>query len=179
MLRSRQDQRVREVQKKARQAQRREFTCLVGALAVVPTEEINEATRREWRELGFFYDRIDNNNEWLVLGSRCGLRRFAELVCEYASDPRNFKLSEHQHFGPYMYMEIGTWHGPEITRHWIAGTPDDLKRLSAIIREKVAKATCGDKMLLRQEYAPKSPYELWLEIRDDGFDPAGADSGCW
>jgi hypothetical protein len=33
MLRSRQEHRVREVQKRARQAQRREFTCLADALA--------------------------------------------------------------------------------------------------------------------------------------------------
>jgi hypothetical protein len=65
-----------------------------------------------------------------------------------------------------MYLEIGTWHGPEITRHWIAGTLDDLKRLSAIVREKVSKAT-------------DSPYERALEIRDDGFDPARADPCCW
>ncbi len=146
---------------------------------VVPTKEINEATRREWRELGFFYDRIDNNNEWSIVGSRAGLLRFAQLVCEYANDPRNCGLSEHEHFGPYMYLEIGTWRGPEITRHWIAGTVDDLRWLSAIIREKASKATFGEKTLLRKEYAPNSHYELSLEIRDDGFDPASADPCCW
>jgi hypothetical protein len=145
----------------------------------VPTEEINEATRRDWRELGFFYDRIDNNNEWVIRGSRSGLLRFARLVCEYANDPRNRQLSEHEHFGPYMYLEIGTWHVPEITRQWIAGKLDDLERLSAIISEKASKGTVGDRMLLRQEYAPNSPYELALEIRDDGFDPASADPCCW
>jgi hypothetical protein len=145
----------------------------------VPIEQINEATRRDWRELGFFYDRIDNNNEWLIRGLRSGLQRFAQLVCEYANDPRNCQPSEHEHFGPYMYLEIGTWHRPEITRHWIAGTLGDLKRLSAIIREKALKASLGDRMLLRQEYAPNSPYELALEIRDDGFDRASADPCCW
>jgi hypothetical protein len=52
----------------------------------VPTEQINVATRRGWRELGFFYDRIENNNEWLIRGSRSGLQRFAQLICDYTND---------------------------------------------------------------------------------------------
>ena len=145
----------------------------------MPTEEIDEATRREWRELGFFYDRIEGSKEWLIRGSRHGLVRFARLVCEYTNDPRNGQLSEHEHFGPYMYLEVGTWQGPEITHHWIAGTLEDLKSLSVVIREKASKAAPGDRLLLRQDYAPNSPYELALEVQDDGFDPATADPHCW
>jgi hypothetical protein len=78
-----------------------------------------------------------------------------------------------------MYLEIGTWHQAEITDHWIAGPLDDLKRLSAIICDKASKARLGDRMLLREEFAPNSPNELALEIVDDGFDPASADPSWW
>jgi hypothetical protein len=124
----------------------------------MPAEKINEIARREWRELGFYYYQDNNSKEWLLRGSRGGLMRFADLLRQYVGDPRNRKLSEHDHLGPYMYLEIGTWNRPEITEHWIAGTLDDLNR---------------------HDYAPDSPYELVLEVCDDGFDPAKADPACW
>ena len=37
------------------------------------SEKKNEAIRREWRELGFFYDRNDSAKAWLIRGSRAGL----------------------------------------------------------------------------------------------------------
>jgi len=43
----------------------------------MPSEATNNATRREWRELGFFYDRDDENKVWRLTGSRAGLLRFA------------------------------------------------------------------------------------------------------
>ncbi len=43
----------------------------------MPSAKINEMTQREWRELGYFYDRDDSAKEWRLIGSKAGLRQFA------------------------------------------------------------------------------------------------------
>jgi hypothetical protein len=141
----------------------------------VPSQATNEATRREWRDLGFFYDRDDARRKWRIVGSRNGLLAFARLLQRYASNPRNEGLSEHDHFGPYMYLKIGTSNVPEITDDWIAGTQQDLLHLSSIVEGKLRDAKQGDQIALRDTYAPTSPYELVLEVCEDGFDPVRAD----
>lgn len=145
----------------------------------MPSEATNTKTRRAWRELGFFYDRDDDAKEWRVVGSVAGLSKFAGLVKKYASDPRSIQISEHDHFGPYGYLTVGTWNVPLINENWIAGPLPDLLRLSALINERIAKAKIGETYKLREAYAAPSPYELTLDVRNDAFDPASADTGCW
>jgi hypothetical protein len=147
--------------------------------SIVPTEETNEAIRREWRELGFFYELNDDVKEWLFRGSRAGLLTFARSRHDYSNNPRHRQVSEHDHFGPYMYLKIATWDAPEITDHWIAGTLEDLSRLSVLVGEQVLKAKTGDMLRFRKAYAPSSAYELVLEMCDDEFEPAAADRACW
>ena len=145
----------------------------------MPSEATNQATRREWRELGFFYDRDSDAQEWRIFGSVAGLRKFAQLVREYALNPRSDALSEHDHYGPYSYLEIGTWSDSEITDHWIAGPVRELLSLSSLIDDLLPHATAGDRFSLRKDYAPSSPYDLVLLVHDDAFDPARADTQCW
>ncbi len=144
----------------------------------MPKDEVNEATCREWRELGFFYTRDDKTKEWLVSGSRDNLLKFARIISDYSENPKNQQLSEHENLGPYMYFEIGTWDKATIDEHWIAGTVEDLKHLSTQINERVFKAKEGDFLKFRARYSPDSPYELLLELRGDDFDPASADEVC-
>ncbi len=139
------------------------------------SEAVNAATRREWRELGFFYDRDDKNKEWRIRGSRRGLLKFAQILLEYSENPRREMLSEHDHLGPYMYLKIGTWNDRVINDHWIAGTLVDLDRLSVLVSTEVSRAAKGHVLRLRNAYAPTSPYDLVLEVCDDEFDPAAAD----
>ena len=94
----------------------------------------------------------------------------------YASDPRSREISEHVHLGPYLYLEIGTWHEPLLDKHWIAGPLPDLLRLAALVQDLTAAAEDGDIIRLREVYAPASPYDLVLDVRDATFDPAGADT---
>ena len=155
------------------------FTQLGFKEGAVPSEMVNEATRREWRELGFFYERDDARSTWLILGSRSGLLTFARILLEYSNNPQRRQLSEHDHFGPYAYLEIGTWRTAEITDHWIAGTLADLNRLSGLVEKQVLNARTGDRLPLREAYAPNASYELVLELCDDDFDPAAADAACW
>src|SRR6185437_8478991 len=110
----------------------------------MPSDAVNQATQREWRELGFFYERDNGSMEWRIRGSCAGLLKFAHIFLDYSANPRRQKLSEHNHFGPYMYLEIGTWSEPVIDNHWIAGKLADLNRLSNLISRKLSMARKGD-----------------------------------
>ena len=136
-------------------------------------------TQPEWRELGFFYDRDDDLKKWRLRGHKAGLRQFAERMRTYASNPRKGVVSEHEHFGPYKYLEIGTWPTSEITDHWIAVPVSEIHRLAHLIASHLDTAIVGDCIFLCAEFAPSSSYEFVLEIETDNFDPAKADIDCW
>ena len=139
----------------------------------------NEATRQAWRELDFYYDREDRQKSWRIVGTAAGLRKFAALLSAYAANPSHDGLSEHEHFGPYLYLEIGTWSRPEITAHWIAGPRSHLAALACLVEQRVAQLEVGERISLRTSFAPASPYDLVLERRGEGFDPAEEDPQCW
>ena len=143
------------------------------------SEASNRATQREWRELGFFYDRDDQAKAWRIVGTAAGLKAFAQLIHAYASDPKHDTLSEHEHFGPYMYLEIGTWSEPEITNHWIAGPRTALAALALEIESTVSTLPIGTVASVRQVFAPSSAYDLVLECRAEPFDPAREDKAYW
>jgi hypothetical protein len=138
-------------------------------------QRTQETTRAEWRELGFFYDRDDGANEWQIVGSRAGLSRFVSLLRSYVADPRNAQESEHEHYGPYMYLEVMTWNEPGIDAHSIHGTVPQLAKLADLLDEKISMIQTGGRARIREEYAPSSAYALVLERRDDAFDPATLD----
>lgn len=77
-----------------------------------------------------------------------------------------------------MYLEIGTWHHPEVTNHWIAGPLDDLRRLAGLVEGFLDTAKPNGEIELSKEFAPGSPFRLILEMCDDTFDPADADPNC-
>ena len=142
----------------------------------MPSEAANEATRRAWRALGFFCDRNDAAKEWRIVGSVKGLRKFASEIRKYASNPANDRLSEYTHFGPAMNLEVGTWHQTEITEQWIGGPLVELLRLATLIERSAQDNVVGKRIALRSNFSPMSRYELILDVRDDAFDPALADS---
>ena len=143
------------------------------------SDATNQATRREWRELGFFYDRDDRNKVWTLTGSCAGLLRFRDALCSYVADPRNERTSEHEHYGPYGYLEIMTWPTPGFDDHEIRGSLADLARLAAVVEKQLAAARPGSKIRIQEEFATDSPYVLILDVRENGFDPASADRGLW
>ena len=132
-------------------------------------------TRSEWRELGFFYDCDDSTKEWILIGSRIGLRRFPDLLRAYAADPRNDTKSEHEHYGPYMYLEVMTWPEAGMDGHTIHGPLNELERLATLVEEKLAKLEPGQKAKIRAEFAATSEYTLVMDLRGEDFDPASAD----
>ncbi len=141
----------------------------------MPSDATNRATRKEWRELGFFYNRDDQAKLWRLIGSRSGLLRLRDALLAYAADPLNADKSEHEHYGPYMYLEIMTWPEAGFDGHAIRGPLQDLKRLATIVEHKLMTAQPGETIRIQSEFEANSPYALILEVREDGFDPAEAD----
>ena len=142
------------------------------------SNKINQMTQREWRELGFFYDRDDDTKEGRLQGSRAGLHKFPSALRDYAAHPGHAALSEHEHLGPYYYLEIGTWSSPEITDHWIAGPLPRLQEMADSVDTCLVAASAGDCICLRALFAPSSSHELVPQVQDDDFDPAAADAAC-
>ena len=140
-------------------------------------ETLNEKLRSEWRELGFYYESDDQAKEWHLIGSRTGLLHFRDLLLRYVADPRNEMKSEHEHYGPYSYLEIMTWPEPGFDGHSIHGSLQDLRRLASIVEEKISGAQPGTTIRIADEYAEVSNYALILFVREDTFDPASADPG--
>jgi hypothetical protein len=77
--------------------------------------ELDQRTVNEWRDLGFFYDYDEVESCWRVIGSREGFMKFVDLLESYVMNPRNGRLSEHEHYGPYSYLKLMTWSQAEIT----------------------------------------------------------------
>ena len=144
-----------------------------------PKATRNAQTREAWRALGFFCDRDDSARLWRLVGDREGLARFASLVQAYVADPGHAKVSEHEHHGPYSSLELMTWSEPRLDDHAIAGRLENLLRLASLVTEALAAASPRDRIRLGEAYAPWSPFDLELEVRADGFDPASADPRCW
>jgi hypothetical protein len=138
------------------------------------TSEMNERTREEWRDLGFFYDYDREGSRWRLVGSREGLLRFVEILELYASDPRNQGLSEHKHYGPYLYLKLLTWETADIGEGAIYGTLSDCKRLSAIVKRKLDSSQVGSEFTIGDEYAVGTINIIQFEVCKEGFDPASA-----
>jgi hypothetical protein len=140
-------------------------------------DALNKSIRDDWRDLGFFYNRDDQDKTWTLTGSRAGLLRFRDALLAYVADPRNAMKSEHEHYGPYSCLEIMTWPEAGFDDHAIRGPVADLARLARLIEDKIADARPGSAVRIQEEFAKDSPYALLLDVRQDGFDPASEDPG--
>ncbi|MDB4981104.1 MAG: hypothetical protein JWM82_1856 [Myxococcales bacterium] len=140
-------------------------------------EREKKVIRSDWRRLGFYYDRDDLLKERRLVGSREGLLRFATLLRTYVADPRNAVKSEHEHYGPYMSLEVMTWPEAGMDDHAIQGPLEELERLADLVAGKLEDLQPGNEVRIKEEFAPSADYALVLELRDDGFDPASMDSG--
>ena len=138
-----------------------------------------EETKEEWRELGFFYDSDDEKKEWILTGSKIGLFGFCECLRSYSKNERNNQVSEHDHYGPYMYLKIMTWSEAGINKGSIHGSLKDLLRLSGLIDSQLESATPGDSIAISSEYTSECDYKLILNIMPDAFDPSSPDRMEW
>jgi hypothetical protein len=140
-----------------------------------PSEATNRATGEEWRALGFYYETREEPPSWLFIGSRDGLSRLASLLGDYVADPRNATVSEHEHYGPYMYLEVQTAEVPEIDQRGIRGSLHDLARLRDLIAAALRTHRPGQSFVIGREYAETVDFPLCFQVRGEGFDPASAD----
>jgi len=136
---------------------------------------VDTMIRDQWRELRFYYDRDDTAREWRLIGGRIGLLTFSERLTRYAADPRHALPSEHEHYGPYMYLKVMTWPTPGINEDSIHGPVEDLRHLAAMIAEKVMRMKMGEITKIKSQYAAEAAYAIVLELRADDFDPASLD----
>jgi len=74
------------------------------------------------------------------------------------ADPRNALKSEHEHYGPYSYLEVMTWPEAGFDNHAIRGPVADLARLAALIQTKLATARPGSTVRIQEQFATDSPY---------------------
>jgi hypothetical protein len=140
-----------------------------------PTAMTDEVLKQQWRKLGFYCELDDEKKRWTLTGSRAGLLYFPDLLLGYVADPKNASDGENEHYGPYGSLEVMTYPEAGFDGHAIRGTLTGLARLAELVEVKLASAEPGSPIVIREEFAPDSPYSLVLDVRADGFDPASAD----
>ncbi|MEQ1904533.1 MAG: hypothetical protein ABL888_10135 [Pirellulaceae bacterium] len=139
--------------------------------------DIIKATIREWRELGFHYDRNDDRRVWTITGSRTGIGRFSGLLRKFAADIRNDLLYEHDHYGPYCYLKIMNVPSERgFNSNAICAPRLDFEILADIVDSQTTHAKTGDTFGIKQHFCPDSEYNLNLSVMDDDFDPGMFDS---
>lgn len=100
-----------------------------------------EATRQDWRELGFFYPSDDFGQVWHLHGSREGLGKFADRLesCARSSD---VALNRgHEHLGPHCYLALTAWTHADIDRSGIRGQACDFERMAGLVRDACASSS--------------------------------------
>lgn len=141
----------------------------------MPSDLVNENTREEWRDLGFFYDFDPEGKNWRIKGSRESILKFCGILEGYSTHPKNARLSEHEHYGPYMYLKLTTWSEAIINDTGIHGRPQDFERLSHLVRHQLDNHTIGGRFIVGAEYSDVNKAELEFEIFPDATDPAELD----
>jgi len=136
---------------------------------------IDEMLRREWRELGVYYETDNETKEWKIFGDRKGIENLGTIIKDYCDKAGSSQISEHVHLGPYSYLKIMTWDSPFITMNVIAGTIDDLKRLSRLIKEKLGKTETGDSFTIDKEFGDNNDAKITINVMTDNFDPVTMD----
>jgi hypothetical protein len=69
-----------------------------------------------------------------------------------------------------------TWPEAGMDDHAIHGPLPALAALADIVERCLTGALPGQHVRIREEFSPSSEFTLVLDMRDDGFDPAAAES---
>ncbi len=70
-----------------------------------------------------------------------------------------------------MNLEVESLAQTEITEHWIGGPLTEFLRLATLIERSARDNVVGKRIALRSSLSPMSPYEPFLDVRNDAFDP--------
>ena len=138
--------------------------------------DIEEMLRREWRELGVYYETDNTTKELKFYGDRKGIEIFSYVIKEYCDKRENFQVSERLYLGPYSYLLIMTSDRPFISTDVIAGTIGDLKKLSELIREKLKKTKTEESFTIDNEFGDNNKAKITIKVMADKFDPVTMDA---
>jgi len=141
------------------------------------TQDMQDEARREWQQLGFYFDYDESLRRWLVVGSLSGLQKFCKILIDYANKSKHVPLSEHEHYGPYQDLKLVTWHSPEIRRDGIYGRLADFVRLATIVEDALRSgATAIEVGQLYVEAGEGADDELEICVAPPDFVPEAADA---
>ena len=143
------------------------------------SEKLKNITKEDWRLLGYYYDRDDKDRKWIFKGSKYGLEEFCIYLEKYSGQIKNRNVGEHEHIGPYSYLTIMTSDTPAISKKYISGSLDDLKKLSKLLRGKIKDSKVNEILKIDEEYCLDCEYSLEFWIMDYGSDPAIEDKQLW
>jgi hypothetical protein len=141
--------------------------------------ELKNEARREWRELGFFFNYDAAARKWIVVGPPSGIRKFRAMLVAYGTEPSPGALSEHEHYGPYQDLKLVTWSAAEIRKDGIYGRPSDFVRLADEVDralESGATSVVVGAGFTGSAATDSGRNELEIQVAPDDFDPASADS---
>jgi hypothetical protein len=136
--------------------------------------DIDEMLRKEWRELGFYYETNQGKNEWLFVGSKKGLLNFIDCIDEHIEFQKG--ISDDSHFGPYSYLKLMTWDKPYIDLKLFAGRKGDFENLKKIYLQKIELTNVGDEFVINEEYSSHNSALLRVKVAGNDFDPVSLDS---
>ena len=128
-----------------------------------------------WRQLGFWYDYTPETG-WVIRGSIEGLQRFVTLLRAYTANPKNRQVSEHEHFGPFMYLRVVTFPDAEVNNDGIYGTLEDIARFAELLEARLRSASVGACFDLSGEFDARSSAAFTVHVEADSFDPAAYDT---
>jgi len=143
------------------------------------TSKVKDITKEEWRQLGFYYDRDDTEKYWTLSGSPTGLKNFTAALRAYTNKPAVANISEHEHFGPYMYLKVMTWHEPGISRDSIHGASDDLRSLAHLVELASTESNIGQTISIGKNFHENCEYDLRIQVVEYGADVAAMDRQLW
>lgn len=139
------------------------------------SEKLDNIMKKEWRSLGFYYERDDDARKWRMIGSPTGINEFRLVLLKYIKERDPDAKFDHDHLGPYGYLKITTWDEPRIIKAGIDGAFEDFERLAEIIRGKLSDEMIGKTFTIKDEYSKKCEYSLEFRVKEYGFDPVEAD----
>ena len=137
------------------------------------TAQVEASTVRQWRELGFWYDVTEEPPCWTLRGSVKGLRGLGRELRKFADKTAVEPTWDHEHLGPFSYLEIGIQRAPKITLHWVQGTEAELRQLADAIDQRLDAAVPGDAIWLDDFYGCDNTARMQVLVEPEGFDPAG------
>lgn len=138
------------------------------------SEKTRQATIRDWRKLGFYYEVNELKRRWEFKGSREGLTKLGEALSTYAKKHDEYCDSDHEHYGPYMDLKVMTRGEMAFTKQGIEGPAGKIGELGRAIVKHAAGLEPVATVLI--DSPKEGGYTLALMVQEDGFDPASADA---